>query len=141
MGTRIQHYLHDSVNSTNVTCAVSSFNTTSRHTHAMYSDLPAFQQAGAFRGIIESIHIKLGSATGATQATIRLCLDAAGDFAVVPDTVCDLGAGVTTATSMCAALVANIPVFQILGGSSLYLFVYVDAGTPSLTASCITWSE
>lgn len=141
MGTRIQHYLHDSLDSTNVTCAVSSFNTTSRHTHEMYAGLPAFQQAGSFRGIIQSIHIKLGSATGATKATIRLCLDAAGDYAVVPDTECDLVFGVTTTTSACAALVADIPVFQILGGSNLYLFVYVDAGTPSLTASCITWSE
>jgi len=136
---RVGKFLHDSANTTSVTCAVGSYNTTSRHTHTMSA--ASFTPTSALVGVVNGIHIRLTSATGATKVTVRLCLDEDGDYTVVPDTEATLVAGVTTSTTMCAAIDVGIPVAQILGGRSLYLFVYADAGTPSLAQSCITWQE
>ena len=146
MPTRITNFLHDSLQ-TGVQVLGTSFNTADVHVHDLTATLPDFQRTGRnFYGIVEGIHVRLTSAGSPTKVTIRVCADADGDYTLVPDTEATLVAGVTTATSKCAAFSVGIPIFQILGGpgnGSLYLFAKVDDGTgnPVLAQSCITWRE
>jgi len=146
MPTRITNFLHDSLQ-TGVQVLGTSFNTADVHVHDLTATLPDFQRTGRnFYGIVEGIHVRLTSAGSPTKVTIRVCADADGDYTLVPDTEATLVAGVTTATSKCAAFSVGIPIFQILGGpgnGSLYLFAKVDDGTgnPVLAQTCITWRE
>jgi hypothetical protein len=146
MPTRITNFLHDSLQ-TGAQVLGTSFNTADVHVHDLTATLPDFQRTGRnFYGIVEGIHVRLTSAGSPTKVTIRVCADADGDYTLVPDTEATLVAGVTTATSKCAAFSVGIPIFQILGGpgnGSLYLFAKVDDGTgnPVLAQTCITWRE
>ena len=142
MPSKITNFLHDSV----VTPAVvpslgTAFATADVHVHDKALLLPNFQKVGSFSGIVEGIHIQLTNLAGATKVTMRVCLDADGDLTIIPDTEADLAVGITTATSACAAFKVGIPIFQILSGTTLFLFAYVDAGTADMEASCITWRE
>ena len=137
MATRITHFLHSNV----VTGAQSlgtGFTTTNAHLH----DLSSGQSP------IEGIFITLASASSptATTVTIRVCLDAAGDEILIPDTEATLVAGVTTATQQCAAFSVKLPLFQRLafpGNGNLYVFAKVDnAGTaPVMAQTTLAWSE
>jgi hypothetical protein len=146
MPTRITNFLHDSLQ-TGAQVLGTSFNTADVHVHDLTATLPDFQRTGRnFYGIVEGIHVRLTSAGSPTKVTIRVCADADGDYTLVPDTEATLVAGVTTATSKCAAFSVGIPIFQILAGpgnGSLYLFAKVDDGTgnPVLAQTCITWRE
>ena len=146
MPTRITNFLHDSLQ-TGAQVLGTSFNTAGVHVHDLTATLPDFQRTGRnFYGIVEGIHVRLTSAGSPTKVTIRVCADADGDYTLVPDTEATLVAGVTTATSKCAAFSVGIPIFQILAGpgnGSLYLFAKVEDGTgnPVLAQTCITWRE
>ena len=146
MPTRITNFLHDSLQ-TGAQVLGTAFNTADVHVHDLTATLPDFQRTGRnFYGIVEGIHVRLTSAGSPTKVTIRICADADGDYTLVPDTEATLVAGVTTATSKCAAFSVGIPIFQILAGpgnGSLYLFAKVDDGTgnPVLAQTCITWRE
>jgi len=146
MPTRITNFLHDSLQ-TGAQVLGTSFDTADVHVHDLTATLPDFQRTGRnFYGIVEGIHVRLTSAGSPTKVTIRVCADADGDYTLVPDTEATLVAGVTTATSKCAAFSVGIPIFQILAGpgnGSLYLFAKVDDGTgnPVLAQTCITWRE
>jgi len=122
-----------------------AFNTTDVMVFDMTQVL-AYQPSKAnFKGFVEGVHIKVGSiAGGATKLTMRICLDADGDFTVVPDTEATIVTGVTTATSGCVAFAVRLPLFQILnapGNGNLYLFAKLDAGTATFAQACITWHE
>ncbi len=140
---KVGSFLHDSFVVPNSTPVLgTSFATADVHTHPMGTGLPPFRSAGDYYGIIEGIHVKLTSiAGGATTCTIRVCLDANGDTTIVPDTTATIATGITTATSGCIAVKVGLPVFQVLGGMTLYLFAKLDAGTADMVASCITWRE
>lgn len=108
------------------------------HAHDMTLLQP--NPAAPFRGWVESIHIRLENVVSATKVTVRLCLDAAGDYTVVPDVECPLAPGITTTDSACAAVSVGIPVFgALLDTTTLYLFAKLDAGSADWQASCITW--
>lgn len=143
MPSKVTNFLHDSVVAPNPAPALgTTFNTADVHVHDMTLGLPAFQRAGSFSGIVEGIHVLLTNvAGGATKAFIKVCLDANGDFAVVPAVEVPLDTGITTATSACVAVAVRLPVFQALGGTTVYLFARLDAGTATMTQSCITWRE
>jgi hypothetical protein len=146
MPTRITNFLHDSIQ-TGAQVLGTSFNTSDVHVHDLTATLPDFQRTGRnYYGIVEGVHIRLTSAGSPTKITIRICLDAAGDFTVVPDTEATLVAGITTATVKGAAYSVGIPIFQDLnapGNGTLYLFAKVDDGTgnPVFAQSTITWRE
>lgn len=148
MATRITHFLHSSV----VTGAQSlgtGFTTTNAHLHDLSSgQSPIINQNRNWYGILEGIFITLASASSptATKVTIRVCLDAAGDEILIPDTEATLVAGVTTATQQCAAFSVKLPLFQRLafpGNGNLYVFAKVDnAGTaPVMAQTTLAWSE
>jgi hypothetical protein len=120
-----------------------AFDVADVHVHNMLEGMPPAFAGGDFIGILEGIHIRLGSATSATKVTVRVCADAAGDYTLVPDTEAALVAGITTNTTKCAAFRVSLPAFQLFGGDELYLFAHVDDATssPTMLQSCITWRE
>lgn len=116
-----------------------AFATADVHVHDMTALQP--NPAAPFRGWVESIHVRLENiAGGAAKCTIRLCLDANGDYTVMPDVEATIAPGITTTDSGCIAVSVGIPVFgALLNTTTLYLFAKLDAGTADWQASCITW--
>ena len=143
MPSKITNFLHDSVVAPNPAPVLgAAFDTADVHVHDLTLRLPAFQRVGSFSGTVEGIHVHLTSvAGGATKAFLKICLDANGDFAVVPTVEVPLDAGITTANSACVAVAVRLPVSQALGGTTVYLFARLDAGTATMAQSCITWRE
>ena len=147
MPTRITHFLHDSLVAPAVPPVLgTAFATADVHAHDLQTGMaPLIREKRTFSGLVEGIHLRLTNlAGGPTKVSIRLCADAAGDFALVPDTEAVLAVGVTTANSACAAFKVDLPLFQILGpagNGTLYLFAKLDAGTADFAQSCVTWME
>jgi hypothetical protein len=138
---KVGSFLHDSFVSDDVAAIGTSFSTGRVHIHSLYA---GSQISGRqFRDRIESIIIRLKTITGgAAKVTIRLCMDAGGDYSIVPDTEATLALGITTTDSACAAIYYGAPVKNVIGDNDkFYLFVKVDAGTAVLDASCITYCE
>jgi|TARA_Y100000034_G_scaffold94189_1_gene114133 hypothetical protein len=144
MAQRVTHFLHSS-SVTGAQVLGAAFGIGHVHVHSMTANAPPFQQAQPFHGMGGGVTVTLtGDATPATL-TVRICADAAGDVVLVPDTTADLVAGITTATQKCATFsLQTFPLFNTesgLGEGNLYLFAYVDAGTPTFAKSVIAWWE
>lgn len=144
MPTRITNFIHDSQQAPGSAPVLgTSFDAADVHTHDLTGDLPAFKGAGLYHGMVDAIFVKLTSASTPTKVTIRLCLDANGDEAVVPDTEANLVAGITTAATKCAVFSVGIPIVQLFDATrrNLFLFAKVDSGTATFAQSVITWRE
>lgn len=142
MPAHIRSFFHDSVQApASPPTLGTAFDVADVHEHDLLAGAVPFLAGGPFVGRIESIHLRLSSISGATKVSVRLCLDEAGDYTVVPDVAADIAPGVTTATTGCVAFKVGIPVQQILGGGTLYLFAKVDSGSAVMAQSCITWTE
>jgi len=147
MPARMRHFLHDSVQAPDPAPVLgTAFDPADVHVHDLTAGAVPFLAERNFQGIVNGIHVRLGSAASATKLTIRVCADADGDYTLIPDTVATLVAGVTTATTKCAAFKVDLPLFQILAGpgnGNLYLFAQVDDATsnPTFAQSCVTWRE
>jgi len=144
MATRITHFLHSS-RVTGAQTLGTSFDVADVHVHDLTEgQAPIVTNKRNWYGILEGIQVKLTSAGTAATCTIRLCADAAGDEVLIPDTDATLVAGITTATTKSAAYSVHLPLFQLLdfpGNGSLYLFCKVDADTPTMAETVLTWSE
>ena len=134
-------YLHFSTVLTPVAGLNNAYNVARVHTHDMYADQPGVQGNIDFKGVVDGIYVHVNTIAGATSVTLRVCLDADGDYPLIPDATATISTGVTTAASGCASFKFGAPLKQILGGKNLYLFIKLDAGTANLTGSCITWEE
>lgn len=121
-----------SFNNTAAASVGTSFSTSKVQSH----ELPA--SAGIFRGLLKTIRIGLSSISGAAQVTMKICEDEDGDVVIVPDTAATIALGITTTSN--GAVVYNIdaPIWT-LSGSTLYIFIKVDAGTVTMADSQITW--
>ena len=74
---------------------------------------------------------------------MRRCLDAGGDYPIIPDTEATIATGITTPARGAVAYSVGT-VFQQTFPASLgnvYLFVKGDGGTFTLDSSTITWTE
>jgi hypothetical protein len=121
-----------------------AFNTTDVLTFDMTSVLAYQPSKATFHGYVQGIHVRVtGIAGGATKLTIRVCIDPAGDYTVVPDTEATIVTGVTTATTGCVAYKVQLPLAHILAQNvgNLYLFAKVDAGSAVFSQGWISWSE
>jgi len=138
---KVGSFLHDSFVITNVAAVDTNYNVARVHEHNMYAE--TYIAGNQFMDRIESIIVNFtGIAGGATKVTLRLCMDANGDYSVVPDTTADLSFGITTADLACATVYYGAPIKNIIGNNDkLYLFVKLDGGSATLAASCVTWSE
>ena len=150
---KVGTYFHDSLNVTPVASVGTAFDVTKFHLHDLIPDqtfpnsapnrFPGVTRKTLFNNRIEGLHVRVTSiAGGAAKLTCRITADAAGDFALMPDTEASIALGITTATSGCVAYDIGIPFFGIVNADSkFYLWVKTDAGTVTLAQSCITWSE
>ena len=121
-----------------------SFSTSVVHSHTLSS--AAFSPQSRYIGVINGLEIRLTSAGSPTTVTVRICKDAAGDIAVVPDTQATLVAGISTNTIKCARFKIDLPIEQdqgSAGNTTLFVFAKVDdaTGSPKLASSTITWQE
>ena len=143
MPTKITNFIHESI-VTGSQSLGTSFDLADVHAHDLTATLPAFQKGANYRGIVGGIYILLTTAGTPAKVTIRVCADAAGDQALIPDTEATLVAGITTATTKSAAFSVKLPVYQVDGGpgnGTLYIFAKVDAGTAVFAKSTVTWRE
>jgi hypothetical protein len=143
MPARIKSFFHDNlvVSGGSPPALGTSFNTADVHVHDLLAGAVPFKVNGPFAARVEALHIRVTDIVTATKLTVKLSLDPNGDITLVPATEAALDPGITTADSGCVAIKVGIPVFQILGGSTVYLFAHVDAGSANLAQSCVTWSE
>jgi hypothetical protein len=112
------------------------------HEHELLDGAVDYLRNGPFQARVEALHLRVTNITGGAKTlSVKVCLDAAGDFTLVPDTELPLDPGLTTADSACAALKVQIPIFAIFGGSKVFVFAHLDAGTADFAQSCVTWSE
>jgi hypothetical protein len=139
---KVGEFLHDSFVATPVAGIDSNYNIARVHQHDLYDGL-AGKEGKTFQDRIESIVVRFTGLAAATSVTVRLCMDAAGDYTIVPDTTANLSFGVTTGTTACAAVYYGAPIKNVVGNNdTVYLFVKLNAGgTGTLDASCVTWSE
>ena len=142
MPARIKSFFHDSLVAPGSPPALgTSFNTADVHVHDLLAGAVPFKVNGPFGARVEALHVQVTDIVTATKLTVKLSLDPDGDLTLVPATEAALDPGITTIDSGCVAIKVGIPVFQILGGSTVYLFAHVDAGSADLAQSCVTWSE
>lgn len=136
---KVGHFYHSSTITYNVAAIGNAFDVTKFHLHDLAEGLNV---GTVFKGYVEGLYVRVTAiAGGATKITARLCCDAAGDFTFLPDTEADLATGLTTATTGVAVYEFKLPIKQFFGTSEVFLFIKTDAGTVTLTNSCITWSE
>ena len=96
---------------------------------------------GSFGGHLGSVLVYLNTvAGGATKLTLKLTRDAAGDQAVLTSTQGDIDPGVTTATDGSMVIKIDIP-WVFAGGTALYPFFKVNAGTANMESCIICWRE
>jgi len=143
MPARLRTFFHDHIAAPDPMPSLSNaFALSDVHEHNLLEGAVDYLANGPFQARVESFHVRIENITGVpTEITVKLCADADGDFALVPATTAPLDPGLTTNDSACAAIKVGIPVFQIFGGGTFYLFAHLDAGNADYAQSCITWSE
>lgn len=143
MPARLRTFFHDHIAAPDTPPVLgNAFALPDVHEHNLLEGAVDYLAAGPFQARVESFHLRIENITGApTTITVKLCADAAGDFALVPATTAPLDPGLTTNDSACAAIKVGIPIFQVFGGGTFYLFAHLDAGTADFAQSCVTWSE
>ena len=138
---RVGKFLHFSDVAVDKTLGT-GFSTLATHDHVL--SWAGATDSTRFFGVVNGVEILLTGDATPTKATIRITKDAGGDIVIVPDTEADLVDGVTTATTKSAVYKVDLPIRQDLGSAgnkTLYLFVKVDAGTPTLAGSQLVWQE
>jgi hypothetical protein len=145
MGTRINHFIHRSrIDPAPGPLLGTGFTLTGMHGHNLAgAQVRMVQGASYWYGILGGLVIQLTNAAAASKITVRICASADGDTVIIPDTEADLVTGITTATVKTAAFRIDLPVEQPIsrGDANFFVFAKVDAGTPNLKSSIITWME
>lgn len=127
---------------TDVTSVGTSFSASKLHSHVL-TDIPALSSGFAGERCIrlEGIHVAVKSISSATTLTILLSIDPEGDQQLVPATTATISTGVTTTSKGCVAIKCDIPLFTLYTTNTIYIFFKTDAGTVTVDASCISYSE
>ncbi len=139
---RVGKYLHDSLVAGSTATTSNAFDKAEAHEHTL--KVGGGIQPVNFYGVLEGVMVRVTNTaglSGAPKVTMRVTLDANGDYSIIPDTEADLVPGLTTTTAYCASFKVGVPVFQILGGQQVYVHIKLDQGTANFPQSCVTWSE
>ena len=143
MAALIRAFFHSSQNTADRAGVGTSFVAGEVHTHDLLDGAVPFMAGRAFLGRIESIVVQVKAISGGAKVTMRRCLDAGGDYPIIPDTEATIATGITTPARGAVAYSVGT-VFQQTFPASLgnvYLFVKGDGGTFTLDSSTITWTE
>ena len=97
-----------------------------------------FPPSQNFEGYLSLIVLQLSSINTATEITIRLCRDQAGDEMIVTDTVSDIYTGITTATKGSAIFALNSFV-KLDRAGDLFAFVKLNTGSCNMDFVEITY--
>lgn len=142
MPTRITNYLHTS-QTTGTTGLTTAYGTARAHTLA--TALPTWQQSPQWTGILETLNIHVHAiAAGATQLTVRVTADSAGNESILPDTTATIATGIGTATTGSVSFRAGVGLSNLNPTQTdtiVYVWVRTDAGTANLKESTIVWRE
>lgn len=101
-------------------------------------DMEMFPPSQHFEGYMSLIVLQLSNINTATEITMRLCRDQAGDQMLITDTVSDIYTGITTATNGSAIFALNSFV-KVDRAGDLYAFVKLDTGSCDLDFVEITY--
>jgi hypothetical protein len=101
-------------------------------------DMEMFPPSQNFEGYLSLIVLQLSSINAATEITIRLCRDQAGDEMIVTDTVSDIYTGITTATKGSAIFALNSFV-KLDRAGDLFAFVKLNTGSCNMDFVEITY--
>ena len=101
-------------------------------------DMEMFPPSQHFEGYLSLIVLQLSNINAASEITMRLCRDQAGDQMLVTDTVSDIYTGITTATNGSAIFALNSFV-KVDRAGDLYAFVKLDTGSCDLDFIEITY--
>ena len=97
-----------------------------------------FPPSQHFEGYMSLIVLQLSNINTASEITMRLCRDQAGDQMLITDTVSDIYTGITTATNGSAIFALNSFV-KVDRAGDLYAFVKLDTGSCDLDFVEITY--
>lgn len=101
-------------------------------------DMEMFPPSQHFEGYMSLIVLQLSNINAATEITMRLCRDQAGDQMLITDTKSDIFTGITTATNGSAIFALNSFV-KVDRAGDLYAFVKLDTGSCDLDFVEITY--
>jgi len=101
-------------------------------------DMEMFPPSQHFEGYMSLIVLQLSNINAATEITMRLCRDQAGDQMLITDTVSDIYTGITTTTNGSAIFALNSFV-KVDRAGDLYAFVKLDTGSCDLDFVEITY--
>ena len=101
-------------------------------------DMKMFPPSQHFEGYMSLIVLQVSNINAASEITIRICRDQAGDQMIVTDTVSDIFTGITTATNGSAIFALNSFV-KVDRAGDLYAFVKLDTGSCDLDFVEITY--
>ena len=101
-------------------------------------DMEMFPPSQHFEGYMSLIVLQLSNINTASEITMRLCRDQAGDQMLITDTVSDIYTGITTATKGSAIFALNSFV-KVDRAGDLYAFVKLDTGSCDLDFVEITY--
>lgn len=134
MATLIKSMIKKSVDSTQKTSVSTSYDASKKASLAL-------QMPSGFplNFHLEGLYIQMSSVSSATEITIKICTDAAGDQAIVTGTTSTIEAGVTTATD--GSAVYKIDLDYIFEASPVYVFYKVEAGSVSVDSVELTYHE
>ena len=142
MPAKIASFFHESLVTGSAVALGTTYNTSDVHAHDLLSGAVPYKVNGPYSGRVTGLHIHLHNvAAGAANIDLKICVDAGGDTALVPNTRCPLDFGITTANQASAALKIDLPLFHVLSGGTFYVFAKLDAGTATWVQSLLTWTE
>ena len=96
--------------------------------------------ASPIRARISAIYVQVDTiAAGATQLTLRVTRDAAGQQLIVPDTTATINTGITTATA--GGIVLKVDVDYKHSDSIAWMHFKTNAGTCNVKSIDFVWEE
>jgi len=141
MPAKIASFFHESLVTGSAVALGTVYNTADVHAHNLLSGAVPYKVNGPYSGRVTGLHIHLHNVVTATNIDLKICVDAGGDTALVPNTRCPLDFGITTANQASAALKIDLPLFHVVSGGTFYVFAKLDAGTATWVQSLLTWTE
>ena len=144
MSGAIRTFFHISQNLDAKSGVGNAFSASNNHKHEMHSNEVSWLAKAPFGSRVDGIVVRVSNIAGsATAISVRLCLDSAGNFTVVPDVQATIATGIGSAALGTVAFKVDMPVFQNTSGETdaLYLFFKTDTGTVTVEETRVTWSE
>lgn len=91
-----------------------------------------------FEGYMSLIRIQLSAISSATELTMRVCIDTAGDKMLITDTTSDIYTGITTPTLGTVIFALNAYT-KVKDTSDLHIFVKTNTGSCTIDEASITY--